>query len=346
MHNMFSISGDWPKAAQKPRRSSTSTRCSWPARSPSCARAPARRSTSRARCRRSSTSGEDLLYQYLKLEKKIAAGANMAITQVGWDARKFVELKRYLDERGIKTPLLGNVYVLSRRAAERMDTGNPPGCWASPALVGRCAPRAPEAMADCSARLERAAQHRRDPQGLRLRRRLHRRHARRRSHRVDHPPREELAPNVGGVRRGVRFGEKDGFYLYERRPQPKPTRTFLSAVIDARRHASAGGRTTPRLRRSARARRAVVAGSAAPRSLPARALRVTVKKEVFGCQNCGNCVLGSPGVRLPADLSQADAQRPVRRHRPRPLRGHRSAVHLGEGDGARRGLGPGRELKP
>jgi methylenetetrahydrofolate reductase (NADPH) len=46
-------------------------------------------------------SREDCLYQYLKLEKKVAAGANMAITQVGWDARKFAELKRYLDERGI-----------------------------------------------------------------------------------------------------------------------------------------------------------------------------------------------------------------------------------------------------
>ena len=73
----------------------------------------------------------DCVYQYVKLEKKIAAGADVAITQVGWDATKFLELKKYLDERGIKTPVLGNVFVLSRRAAERMNTGNPPGCWAS-----------------------------------------------------------------------------------------------------------------------------------------------------------------------------------------------------------------------
>ncbi len=39
---------------------------------------------------------EDCLYQYVKLEKKIGAGANMAITQVGWDAKKFIQLKRYL----------------------------------------------------------------------------------------------------------------------------------------------------------------------------------------------------------------------------------------------------------
>src|SRR5439155_16085218 len=79
----------------------------------------------------------ECLYQYVKLEKKIAAGANLAITQVGWDARKFAELKRYLGERSIDVPILGNVYVLGRRAAEKMSGGSPPGCWASPDLVER-----------------------------------------------------------------------------------------------------------------------------------------------------------------------------------------------------------------
>ena len=36
----------------------------------------------------------DCAYQYLKLEKKIAAGADYAVTQLGFDARKFRELKR------------------------------------------------------------------------------------------------------------------------------------------------------------------------------------------------------------------------------------------------------------
>ena len=75
------------------------------------------------------------VYQYLKLEKKIEAGADAAITQVGWDARKFEELKRYLDERGLHTPLLGNVYVLNLKTAERMARGQPPGCWVSPDLL-------------------------------------------------------------------------------------------------------------------------------------------------------------------------------------------------------------------
>jgi 5,10-methylenetetrahydrofolate reductase len=77
----------------------------------------------------------DCVYQYVKLEKKIAAGADLAITQVGWDVEKFRELRRYLDERRLRTPVLGNVYVLTPRAAERMATGQPPGCWVSPALL-------------------------------------------------------------------------------------------------------------------------------------------------------------------------------------------------------------------
>src|SRR5271170_3032323 len=68
----------------------------------------------------------DCAYQYLKLEKKIAAGADYAITQLGFDSRKFRELKRYLDERNIRLPILGSVYVVAAKPAERMSKGEPP----------------------------------------------------------------------------------------------------------------------------------------------------------------------------------------------------------------------------
>jgi methylenetetrahydrofolate reductase (NADPH) len=70
----------------------------------------------------------DCAYQYLKLEKKFAAGADYAVTQLGYDARKFRELKRYLNERGVQKPVLGSVYVLHAKAAEKMSKGEPPGC--------------------------------------------------------------------------------------------------------------------------------------------------------------------------------------------------------------------------
>ena len=77
----------------------------------------------------------DCGYQYLKLEKKFAAGADYAITQLGFDLRKFAELRRYLDDRGIRKPIFGNVYVLGLKPAEKMSKGEPPGCWVAPELV-------------------------------------------------------------------------------------------------------------------------------------------------------------------------------------------------------------------
>ena len=99
----------------------------------------------------------DCAYQYLKLEKKIAAGADYAITQLGYDSRKFRELKRYLDERGLKTPVFGNVYVLPPKAAEKFSKGEPPGCWVSPELLERIQGEAKAEDKGMAARLERAA---------------------------------------------------------------------------------------------------------------------------------------------------------------------------------------------
>ena len=232
MHNIFSISGDWPKAAQKTAvfdidsvqlaahiadvRARTGTPFFI-----SCAVSPFK------------YQREDLLYQYLKLEKKIAAGADMAITQVGWDAAKFVELKKYLDERGIKTPVLGNVYVLSRRAAERMNTGNPPGCWASDALVAVLRKESEAPDGGLQARLERAARSIAILKGIGYAGAYiggthDSRHISWMIRRA-----EELAPKWEELYDELQFGKKDGFYLYKRDPQPKPAREFLPTVMDA-----------------------------------------------------------------------------------------------------------------
>jgi len=296
MHNIFAISGDWPKAAVRTAvfdidsvqlaahiadlraRSGTPFFIS-------CAVSPFK------------YQREDCLYQYLKLEKKIAAGAEMAITQVGWDATKFVELKKYLDERGIKTPVLGNVYVLSRRAAERMNTGNPPGCWASDELVAILKKESEAPDGGLQARLERGARSIAVLKGIgyagayiggthdanQIRWMIRRA--------------EELAPKWEELYEELQFGKKDGFYLYKRDPQPKPTRTFLPTVMDA------AGTTLPfvpwaKTTKESSVKR-MIAG--AFRWLDRHPMlshwferfEFYSKKEVFGCQNCGNCVLGS-----------------------------------------------------
>ncbi len=73
--------------------------------------------------------------QYYKLCKKVGAGANFAITQVGYDARKFHELLKIQEEFGISRPTLGSVYVLKPGAAKIMVGGRIPGAVVVPKLL-------------------------------------------------------------------------------------------------------------------------------------------------------------------------------------------------------------------
>ena len=94
------------------------------------------------------------LQQYFKMEKKVACGARFLITQVGWDWKKALELKFYLEEAKLKVPVLGNVYFLTTtNAAPRlMHSGKLPGCYVSDALLTKLKS---ETFAE---HLERAAQ--------------------------------------------------------------------------------------------------------------------------------------------------------------------------------------------
>ena len=264
----------------------------------------------------------DCVYQYVKLEKKIAAGADLAITQVGWDVQKFRELRRYMDERHLRTPVLGNVYVLTPRAAERMATGQPPGCWVSPALLDVV--RAEQASPDRGrrARLERAARTAAVLRGLGYAgayiggthdatqvARIIRRAA-------------ELAPEWERFVDDLRFGDPDGFYLYPRAgggPDPSAPWAALEGTAG-----SPNSRARPTASRVARhnfprrawglwafdtlgklfpvtsdtwLRRRLVRLFAwidrRPRLAHAlERLELAVKRPAFGCQACGSCVLG------------------------------------------------------
>src|SRR4030065_2558906 len=70
----------------------------------------------------------EVMAQYYKLYKKVKTGADFVITQLGYDARKFDELLRFMHHHGIRIPILGNVYVLNQRVAKVMNQGKVPGC--------------------------------------------------------------------------------------------------------------------------------------------------------------------------------------------------------------------------
>lgn len=80
------------------------------------------------------TEGESFA-QYAKLCKKAAAGARFAITQLGYDARKFEELIRIKRWLGLDLPVLGSVYLLGPKAARAMNRGVVPGAVVTDKLL-------------------------------------------------------------------------------------------------------------------------------------------------------------------------------------------------------------------
>jgi methylenetetrahydrofolate reductase (NADH) len=245
----------------------------------------------------------DCRYQYLKLENKIAAGADCAITQVGWDSRKLRELQTYLRERNLSIPLLGNVYVLGLRAAERMARGEPPGCWVAPALLERVREETGAADKGIGARLERAARLVAVLRGLGYagaylggtHDAVHVAWAIRRA--------EELAPRWEELALEFTYGAPDGFYLYGPGAPGRPR----AAAPDPGGPPRWSGRLAPRwldllsrlfpVTRDTWLRRALRAVSAWAARRPSVAasverLELAIKRPVFGCQACGNCVLG------------------------------------------------------
>lgn len=234
----------------------------------------------------------DCMYQYLKLEKKIAAGADVAITQVGWDARKFAELKRYLDERRLRAPLLGNVYVLGVKTAERMATGSPPGCWVPPELLAAVRAESQANDGGRRGRLERAAASVAVLRGLgyagaylggtndaeQIRWII------RRS--------EELAPRWEELAADLDYGDPKGFYLYGSPDGQLASRHRLDVVPWLLRTLTQIFPTS----RDSWLRRACTSIFAWFDRRPAAAaalerVEMAVKQPLFGCQACGNCVL-------------------------------------------------------
>ncbi len=232
----------------------------------------------------------DCAYQYLKLEKKIAAGADYAVTQLGYDVKKFRELKRYLDERGVRTPILGNVYVLGAKAAEKMNKGEPPGCWVAPELLEKIQSESTAADKGQALRLERAARMAAILRGLGYAGTYLGG-----DHQADHvrwimKRAEALSSKWEELAEEFTYAPKGGFYFYATPPAPPRKRPIVPRFLDAM------GRLFP-VNKETKLRSFLIPVFRAIDKHPveARALErieFAIKSPLFGCQACGNCVLG------------------------------------------------------
>lgn len=77
----------------------------------------------------------ELMPQYFKLLRKISCGAQFVYTQLGWDMRKFHEVKLLLASHGLNVPVIGNVYLLNRAVADLFHRKQIPGCVVSDKLM-------------------------------------------------------------------------------------------------------------------------------------------------------------------------------------------------------------------
>ncbi|MDD4868986.1 MAG: methylenetetrahydrofolate reductase C-terminal domain-containing protein [Kiritimatiellae bacterium] len=80
------------------------------------------------------TEAEQMV-QYFKLKKKIAAGAQFVVSQLGYDARKFHELIMFMKQNGLNVPVMGNIYILTYGVAKQMNLNKLPGCVVTDKLL-------------------------------------------------------------------------------------------------------------------------------------------------------------------------------------------------------------------
>ena len=81
----------------------------------------------------------EVMPQYLKLQKKIEAGVRFIIAQIGFDARKSHEMLIYLQERGNHDiALIGNVFLMSMPVARFFRTQKIPGVVVSDKFLNCC----------------------------------------------------------------------------------------------------------------------------------------------------------------------------------------------------------------
>lgn len=163
----------------------------------------------------------EVMGQYMKLRKKLEAGAQFIVTQLGYDARKFHEALLMVRHLGYShIPVVANIYVLTPGPARLMHRNGLPGCVVTDALLTQIESESPNRAAAQAAALERAARLYAVTRGMGFSG----------VHIGGHGLRykdveaviargEELAPNWLDLVPEFDYPQEDGWYFFERDPE-------------------------------------------------------------------------------------------------------------------------------
>jgi methylenetetrahydrofolate reductase (NADPH) len=243
----------------------------------------------------------EVMGQFYKLKKKIAAGAQFILTQVGYDVRKWQELQLWLKEQQLDTPVLATIYVLTAGTAVAMHANRVPGCVVTDDMLKKVMEESQQADKGRQARMDRAAKMFAIAKGLGFAGAVISGQG------VPYETveyivqkGESLAPNWPDLVREFDFPQQNGFYYFEKESKsglnaetPAPRRQkpaappiyYLSRAI----HASLFEPGSPLFHPMTGAAKWIDKHPVLNKSFAS--LEFWTKAILYGCQNCGDCAL-------------------------------------------------------
>jgi methylenetetrahydrofolate reductase (NADPH) len=251
----------------------------------------------------------EVVPQYLKLRKKVAAGARFVINQIGWDTRKDDELLRWIRREQLPVSALANVYLLSPAAARAFNKGRIPGVIVTDELLALVERQAASPDKGKAFFLELAAKHVAVARGLGFDG----------VYLGGHMPAATFGEILDraasfaeddwlAFAREIRYPFADEFYFFEADPETGLSSNDVSApYLESLRRRKTDLRVPLKYRFSRRlhtlaftpdaplfpAGRAFYGAveKAQPLARAAHALEQAAKVPLFGCRDCGDCSL-------------------------------------------------------
>jgi methylenetetrahydrofolate reductase (NADPH) len=265
----------------------------------------------------------DLVPQYLKLGLKRRSGADYAIAQVGYDARKLAELQAVIRRDDLDMPAVANAYILDRGVARAFHAGRVPGCVVTDELLALVERQAAGPDKGRAFFLELAAKQAVVARGLGFRG----------VYLSGHRSAGEIArvleladahdpADWRSLVRDVSFGLPGAFHLFERDadglPTDEPSRAYSASLTEAARRRSRRG-VAPfyKVNRLLHERvfepgspgfgawaKVYGAVERAHVGRPLHVLEQAVKVPLFDCRDCGDCSLPDVAYLCPESQCQ------------------------------------------